>query len=210
VEVLHNAIDVRAISTAGRSDAIEEDLPGERGFRVGVVGRLEYRKDHLALVRAAAHVVSEIPRAVFFLVGEGPERPKIEAEVDRLSLRDHVFLLGERRDVPQILHSFDVYVLCSITEGLSLSILEAMAAGCPVVATNVGGNPELLDEGRAGILTPSRDPETLAHAIVRLLRSPTEREAFAQAGKDRASEYFDVRSVTRRLESLYEKGFYGT
>ena len=205
VEVLHNAIDVRAIAAAGRADAREQALAGERGLRVGAVGRLEYRKDHLTLVRAAARVVSEIPAATFFLAGEGPDRPKIEAEIARLNLGSSVFLLGERHDVPELLHSFDVYVLSSITEGLSLSILEAMAAGCPVVATDVGGNPELLDDGRAGILTAARDPEALALAIIRLLKSPAQRETLAQAARHRALERFDVHSVARRLEALYER-----
>jgi glycosyltransferase involved in cell wall biosynthesis len=212
VEVLHNAIDLRAIAAGGRADAAggradarEQALAGERGLRVGVVGRLEHRKDHLTLVRAAARVVSEIPAATFFLVGEGPDRPKIEAEIARLRLRSSVFLLGERHDVPELLHSFDVYVLSSITEGLSLSILEAMAAGCPVVATDVGGNPELLDDGRAGILTPARDPEALALAVIRLLKSPAQRETLAQAARQRALEGFDIHSVARRLQALYER-----
>jgi glycosyltransferase involved in cell wall biosynthesis len=159
----------------------------------------------LTAVRAAARVVAQVPEAVFCLVGDGPERSRIENEIARLGLADHVRLLGERDDVARLLHAFDLYVLCSVTEGLSLSILEAMAAGLPVVATRVGGNPELLDQGRAGILTPARDPDALADAIIDLLTNREKASALGLAARERARRSFDIRPVARRLEEIYER-----
>lgn len=206
VAVLYNAIDCASVQAA-EPKAIEEplQLPGCPGRRIGIVGRLEYRKDHLTLIRAAARVAQEMPEAAFLLVGDGPERGRLEEEIARLQIDQNVFLLGERADVPRLLHAFDIYVLCSITEGLSLSILEAMAAGLPIVATRVGGNPELLDEGRAGLLVPSGDPEALAQAILRLLREPEHARKLAQAAKERAENLFDIHPIARQLERIYEQ-----
>jgi len=203
VEVLYNAIECDAFDSPPTEPL--PALPGRRGFRVGIVGRLEYRKDHLTAVRAAARVVAQVPEAVFCLVGDGPERSRIENEIARLGLADHVRLLGERDDVARLLHAFDLYVLCSVTEGLSLSILEAMAAGLPVVATRVGGNPELLDQGRAGILIPARDPDALADAIIDLLINREKASALGRAARERARRSFDIRTVARRLEEIYER-----
>jgi len=203
VEVLYNAIDCDEIERAAAAPLAA--LPGREGFRVGVVGRLERRKDHLTLVRAAARVVREIPHAAFLLVGDGPDRPVVEREIARLGLEENVRLLGERDDVPRLLHAFDLYVLSSITEGLSLSILEAMAAGRAIVATRVGGNPELLDDGGAGVLVPARDPEAMADAVARLLRDPEQRRTLGARARARAREVFDVHRVARRLEGIYER-----
>ncbi|HUT25496.1 MAG TPA: glycosyltransferase [Sumerlaeia bacterium] len=203
VEVLYNAIDCDEIERA--TAAPLESFPGRDGFRVGIVGRLECRKDHLTLVRAAARVVREIPHAAFLLVGDGPDRPAVEREIARLGLEENVRLLGERDDVPRLLRAFDLYVLSSVTEGLSLSILEAMAAGRAVVATRVGGNPELLEDGKAGILVPAQDPEAMADAVARLLKDPEERRTLGERARARAREVFDVHPIARRLEEIYER-----
>jgi glycosyltransferase involved in cell wall biosynthesis len=213
VEILFNAVDEEAISRAAASATAcppgLEKWRGENAFPrppiVGAVGRLEYRKDHLTLVRAAARVLERRPEAVFLLAGEGPDRPKIEAELRALGLEGRFVLLGERADIPALLRAFDVYVLSSITEGLSLSILEAMAAGCPVAATRVGGNPELLDEGRAGLLCEAGDVEGLASILLELLDDADKRGTLARAAKRRVRETFDIHPVARRLEDLYRR-----
>jgi glycosyltransferase involved in cell wall biosynthesis len=203
VQVLYNAIDCAAIASARAEPP--PDLPGRPGFRVGAVGRLEWRKNHATLVRAAARVVREAPEATFVLIGDGPERERIEAEIARLGLKSNFYLLGERDDVPRLLHALDVYALCSVTEGLSLSILEAMAAERPIVATRVGGNEELLGGGCAGILVAPRDPEALAEGIARILRNPREAQDLARAAGRRVREHFDIHSVARCLERIYEE-----
>jgi glycosyltransferase involved in cell wall biosynthesis len=207
VEVLYNAVDCEALRSGSRETGKESaPLPGQPGWRIGLVGRLEYRKDHVTLVRAAARVVEQMPQATFLLVGEGPDRGKIEEAIRTLGMERNVFLLGERQDVAWILGQLDVYVLCSITEGLSLSILEAMAVGAPVLATRVGGNAELLDEGRAGLLTPAGEVEALAEAILCLLKDPERRRELARRAGERVTERFDVHAVARRLEAIYESG----
>jgi glycosyltransferase involved in cell wall biosynthesis len=201
VEVLYNAVDCEAIERAQKPSP--PDLPGVPGRRIGIVGRLEYRKDHLTLIRTARQVLDAMPDATFLLVGDGPDRARIEAEIDRLGLGENVLLLGERDDVPQLLHAFDVYALSSLTEGLSLSILEAMAAGRPIVATNVGGNPELLDAGRAGILVKPGGANAMALGILRMLREPDAARTLGQKARERARDVFDIQPVARRLERIY-------
>lgn len=203
VEVLYNAIDTKAIQQKAKTPA--SDLPGRAGRRVGIVGRLEYRKDHTMLIKAAEKVREKMPDVAFLIVGEGPDRAKLAREIQQRGLGETVHLLGERHDVPALLAAFDIYALSSITEGLSLSILEAMAAGCPVVATRVGGNSELLDEGRAGMLTPPRDERAMADVLLQLLKNPEEARQLAQAGQKRAENLFDILPVTRRLEMLYHQ-----
>jgi glycosyltransferase involved in cell wall biosynthesis len=204
VEVLYNAVDCRAIQTELHKGT-PDGLPGTPGRRVGIVGRIEYRKDHSTLVQAAAQVVREIPDATFLLVGDGPDRDKIAAEIAHYGLVERFVLLGERGDVPRLLGAFDVYALSSITEGLSLSILEAMAAGRPVMATRVGGNSELLDEGACGILVSPGDPVAMAQALIGLLTHPAETQQLGNRARERAESLFDIRAVATRLERIYAK-----
>lgn len=201
ITVLYNAIDTMAIARASAGKPL--DLPGETGFRLGAVGRVEYRKDHITLARAAAQVLKAEPKATFLLAGDGPDRSRLEAEIEALGIAERFHLLGTRQDVPRLLHHLDVYVLSSTTEGLSLSILEAMAAGLPVVATRVGGNAELVTPGETGALVPASDPQALAEALLEVLRAPARRKAFGAAARRQVREHFDIAVIAGRLESLY-------
>ncbi|MFP4381659.1 MAG: glycosyltransferase [Candidatus Sumerlaeia bacterium] len=206
VEVMYNAVDTQAIYEAGEKPLEAElPLPDDAEIIVGAVGRLEYRKDHISLVQAAAKALKKEPRLAFVLVGEGPDRARIEAEIARQKIESRFILLGERHDVPALLRRFDIYVLSSITEGLSLSILEAMAASCAVVATRVGGNSELLDQGQCGKLVEARDPDAMAEAILDLSKKNDERKRMAHAAQKRAREIFDIHPIVRSLEALYSR-----
>jgi glycosyltransferase involved in cell wall biosynthesis len=195
VEVLYNAIDCAAVQATAKSRT--EPLPGTDGKRVCVVGRLEYRKDHATLLHAAKRVVAHDTDAHFLFVGDGPDRSKLEALRRELGLEANAHFLGERRDVPALLSATDIYCLSSITEGLSLSILEAMATGCPVIATRVGGNAELLDEGKAGLLVPPRDPEAMAEGLLRLLEDTSLAKDLGDKARQRAESVFDIGQIGR-------------
>jgi glycosyltransferase involved in cell wall biosynthesis len=166
------------------------------------VGRLRAPKDPVSLVRAL-----ELLRGPFqaLLVGGGPDRPAVEEALRRSGLGGTVTLAGERPDVPEILASSSIFVLSSRAEALPVSVLEAMAAGLPVVATRVGGVPELVVEGETGLLVPPGDPRALAAALQRLLDEPELRARLGAAGRARVEEHFTLESFLESHLDLYRR-----
>jgi glycosyltransferase involved in cell wall biosynthesis len=143
---------------------------------VGTVGRLQTVKDQVNLVRAVARAtgVSAEARARLRLViaGDGPQRDEVEGAITESGLQSHVWLAGVREDVPTILRGLDAFALPSLAEGISNTVLEAMACGLPVVATRVGGTPDLIDEGVTGRMVPPADPQSLGDALLALFSDP--------------------------------------
>jgi glycosyltransferase involved in cell wall biosynthesis len=176
--------------------------------RLVSVGRLAAPKDPHTLVRALA-ALGERPFSTQ-IVGDGPERAAVEAEVGAHGLEGRVELLGDRRDVPRLLADSDVFVLSSRSEGAPLSVLEAMAAGLPVVASAVGGVPEQVADGATGLLVPPGDPAALASALERLLADPELRRRLGTAGRERVRERFDLAAVRRAHVDLYERVLAGS
>jgi glycosyltransferase involved in cell wall biosynthesis len=191
--VIRNGVDLGAAAPAEG---------GNEPPRIVWVGRLQTPKDPLTLVHALGRL--RTPFEADF-VGGGPLRRTLEREVERLGLGTSVRLLGDRRDVPSLLARSDVFVLASRSEGLPLSILEAMAAGLPVVASSVGGVPELVVDGETGLLVPAGDPERLAGAVGRLLADAALRRRLGEAGRARVREHFDSDSVRRAHLDLYRR-----
>jgi glycosyltransferase involved in cell wall biosynthesis len=176
-------------------------VPGE--LRIGMLARMNTgSKNHKLFLRAAARVVSRFPQAEFVLVGDGPLRPELEKAAESLGLGTRAVFLGDRKDIPAVLASLDVTVLPSDSESLSNAILESMAAGVPVVASEVGGNPELLSEGR-GLLVKPGSEEALAHALATLLGSAGLRERLGESAKNFAGENFTVENMRQKHEELY-------
>lgn len=192
--VIRNGIDVR-----GRPLARPEMEPA----RIVSVGRLQAPKDPLTLVRALAGLEGRAFGAS--LVGDGPERSAVAFEIRRLGLVDAVELEGRRSDVPEILAASQVFVLASHSEGFPMAVLEAMAAGLPVVASRVGGLDELVGEGETGLLVRSGDPAELARVIARLLDDPGLRSRMGAAGRARAERHFDLDTALRAHLDLYRR-----
>jgi glycosyltransferase involved in cell wall biosynthesis len=190
------------IPTAVDAEAAPPAHGGGRPPRLITVGRLAAPKDPLTLVRALARVHEPFTARI---VGEGPDRPAVEAAIREAGLVDTVELMGDRGDVPQLLADSDVFVLSSRSEGAPLSILEAMAAGLPVVASAVGGVPELVEDGVTGVLVPPEDPAALAAALVRLLADRELRRRLGCAGRERVRDRFDLRSSRRAHLDLYAR-----
>lgn len=186
--VIHNAVDVGSASVAS---------PGNEPPRVITVGRFAYPKDFVTLVRALDGVEAET-----LVVGDGPDRDEIEREIARTGAR--VQLLGERDDVPEQLAASHVFVLSSRSEGLPLSILEAMAAGLPVIASDVGGVPELVADGETGFVVPVGDEDALREALRRLVADSKLRARMGAASRRRAQEHFDLPLLRRAHLGLYE------
>ncbi len=137
-------------------------------FVVVQVARLDYLKDHSTAVRAIERATKQNPDIRLLIVGEGPERQRLEAEIAQRKQRSHVQLLGQRKDVPRILAAADACLLTSISEGIPLTLIEGMAAGLPVVSTNVGGVSEVVEDDATAMLAPSGNDEQLANSLVRL------------------------------------------
>jgi glycosyltransferase involved in cell wall biosynthesis len=165
------------------------------------LARLDRQKGLYYLLEAAALV----PEAVFVLAGEGPEWPALEAQARALGLTKRVILLGYRDDVSDLLASCDVFVLPSLFEGLPLSVLEAMAAGKPVVATAIGGTDEAVVDGVTGLLVPPADPAALAKGIRMVLSDPVLSARLGAAGRARAHEQFSAEAMVRRVSDVYDE-----
>lgn len=182
----------------------------KEGFEEGEVlivsvARLSPQKDPATLLQAFSLAACEDTRLRLLLVGDGPLRSRLEEMAGHLDLADRVRFLGIRTDVPEILAASDVFVLSSHYEGNPLSVMEAMAAGKPVVATAVGGVPELVEDGVSGILVPPGDMESLATALKVLAADVDLRQHLGQAALSRAQERFDVSTMVRGYEALYEQ-----
>jgi glycosyltransferase involved in cell wall biosynthesis len=194
--VIQNGVDVSAYHARHRWSR----PPGQR---VISVGRLAEVKDYPTLLRAARRVAESLPDFRLEIVGDGPARASLEALRSDLGLSGCVSFLGERGDVAERLASADVFALASTSEGLSVSLLEAMAAGLPIVATCVGGNPEIVTSGVTGELVPPGNVEALASALLSMLADPIRLASMARAARLRAEEQFDLRRVVARYEALY-------
>ncbi|MFN3692327.1 MAG: glycosyltransferase [Fervidobacterium sp.] len=171
------------------------------------VARLTPEKDHLTLIKVFENVSKLYRNTKLFLVGDGPMREELQREVREREIGDRVIFLGIRKDVPEILSASDVFVLSSIYEGNPLSVMEAMAAGKPVIATSVGGVPELVDDGETGILVKKGNVTELEKAMISFLENRKLIKDVGSRGRDKAIKYFDVSYMTEEYGKLYRELF---
>ncbi|MBE9547274.1 MAG: glycosyltransferase [Proteobacteria bacterium] len=175
----------------------------QKAFVIGIVASLSAIKDHPTLIRAFNVLRQQEPESILLIVGDGPERSKLE------SLAGHgVFFLGNRDDIPEVMQALDVFVLSSVNEGISNTILEAMATGLPVVASNVGGNPELVVDGVTGSLFPSGDVEALSSALLDCFKSPGLRLQHGSQGRERAVAHFSIKAMVESYETVWKRVAY--
>jgi glycosyltransferase involved in cell wall biosynthesis len=207
VTVISNGVDLAPFDRP----AVDRDaVRGEFGLAANAllvlqVARLDYLKDHLTAIRTMERIVRRRPDAHLLLVGEGTERPAVEKDVADRSLASHVTLLGRRRDVPRLLPASDVVLLTSISEGIPLTLIEAMAARRPVVATDVGGVAEIVEDGTTGLLAPSGDDARLAEHVLRLADDAVLRGKMGEAGRRRAYALFTESRMHREYAKLYDE-----
>ena len=176
-----------------------------RAFIVGTVSRVAHCKNHLLLLEIFSRVLGQHPGAVLLIVGDGPLLPTVKARVQELKLEQSVVLLGDRRDVPLILAAMDAFCLPSEVEGMPMTVLEAMAAGLPVVASNVGGIPDVVDEGRTGLLASPDAPEQFEAALVTLACDPARAKDMGRSGRERLVAQFSLERVLAAYEELYRE-----
>lgn len=192
-------------AAAAREEILGELRLGSEAKLVGMVGRLEYIKGHRYFVEAAATVSRKYPNAHFLLVGDGQLQDEIERQAAGLGIADRLHLLGYRRDASRIVSAFDLSVLTSLHEGMPNTVLEAMAAGVPVIGTAVGGTKELIVDGETGYLVPPADPEALARRISWALDHEQERAIFAARARQEALTKFGMSRMVAEVEQLYDE-----
>jgi len=189
---------------AKRRSALLRELNLDEGAKlIGLVARLQPVKGHRYFIEAAGRIAAAEPKAHFLLVGDGALRREIEEHAARLGVNDRVHLLGDRNDAALVPAGFDVAVLASLSEGLPNAVIEAMAAGAPVVATAVGGTTELIIDGVTGFLVPPADADALARRILDTLRNPELSSRMAAQGRRRALSQFGMRRMVESVERLY-------
>jgi L-malate glycosyltransferase len=204
IRVIRNGVDLeRFVTVRADRQKLFPDLPPQSRL-IAVVANMNIEtKGHADLIRATAEIFREFPDAKFLLIGDGAERSRLEALTQELSLSNTVLFLGRRKDVPDILACCELFVLPSWAEGLPNSVLEAMAAGLPVVATRVGGTAEIVEDGVDGLLVPPKEPQALAHAILRILKDEEFAKRVAQSARKRARAQFGFDRLLTELDDLY-------
>ncbi|HEX2249222.1 MAG TPA: glycosyltransferase [Gemmatimonadales bacterium] len=200
VVVIPSAVDAPATAADSVDMRTRLGLP-RTGQLAVMLGALTPEKDHLTAIRAAARLVRDLPELHWVLIGEGPERPRLQREIVQLRVSERVHLMGELDDPHRALAGADVFVLSSTHEALGTSALAAMAQGVPVVATNVGGVPEVLGSG-CGVLVESQNPEALANMVQRVLRDPGPRRQLTVAAKQELGRY-SASGMAEQVLSVY-------
>ena len=204
---IYNGVDLSRYENQEPCCTLPEEYGMEPGSQiVGVVARLEPEKGHPTLLEAWPAVLRSVPDAYLLIVGEGSRRDALEALTRDLHIAHRVVFTGRRDDVPAVTAALDVAVLPSYREAQGLSILEALALSRPVVASDVGGIPEVITDGVTGVLVPPHDPDALAAAIVRLLRDHPYADTLGRAGHDMVHDRFDIGTMVGLVQQIYEEG----
>ncbi len=207
VEVIYNGVHLAPFRERTGARA---SVRGELGLRddefvVAQVARLDYLKDHLTAVRTIERLVGQGASVKLLLVGEGPERAAIESEIERMKIGERIMLLGTRKDVPAILSAADACLLTSISEGIPLALIEGMAAGLPIVSTDVGGVSEVVEHGTTALLAPAGGDRELAEALLKLENDAELRARMGEDGERRAEEVFSEEAMHAGYVCVYEQ-----
>lgn len=210
ISQIYNGVDTERFCPAGEEDSLSTliELRSAGTVLIGTVGRLQTVKDQVCLVDAFAQACRMAPdlmdRTRLLIVGDGPSRHEIVNAIERNGLGNRVIMAGERSDVPELMRALDLFVLPSLSEGISNTILEAMASGLPVLATRVGGNPELITEGETGQMVAAGDRQAMAQWLIAYARDAELRKRQGEAGRRRVERQFSIASMVRAYLGLYD------
>ena len=196
-----NGIDVTPFSSYSRSRPL--NAAGEDRFVIGVVGRLIPCKGHRYLLQAAKQLINNFPNILCLFVGDGSELEPLRHIVTELQLENNVSFAGKQDNMPAVYSSIDILVLPSLSEGMPMTVIEGMAAGCPVIASQVGDIPKLIKHGETGLLVKPGSSEDLSQAISQLLSEPAQRREIASRGQHWVSEKFSARTMAQRYRDVY-------
>ena len=205
VQLIYNGVDLDLFNIKSSQRNFLRNLINikENDCVIGSVGRLMQVKNYPCLVKSFAKCQKKQPRLKLLLVGDGPEKENVQVLTKELNVENNVILLGRRSDVQELLTVMDIFVLPSFSEGVSLALLEAMACGLPVIATDVGGNPEVVEHNNCGYLVKSDNPEDMANAINKLISQPEKTRGFANTARKRVETMFSMKTMVTSYENLY-------
>jgi glycosyltransferase involved in cell wall biosynthesis len=206
--IIHYPIDTARFEQVTATQRIDVRMQfglADDDLAIGIVGNIESRKGHHYMVRALPKILTAVPKAKLVVVGRASATymRQLHGEIAALGVDRAIIWAGFRVDIPMVMHALDVCVCAAIEEAFGLTAAEALAAGTPVVATNVGGLPESVIPGKTGILVPPRNPEALAQALIAMLNDPVSRSRFGQAGQNRVRALFSNEAHFSALEQRY-------
>jgi glycosyltransferase involved in cell wall biosynthesis len=203
VRVIHNGVDMQKFAYGSRDREWLKQASAREKW-IALVGNMHSDvKGHPWLIAAAGTITREFPETRFLLMGDGEQRKDYERQVAELGLGRHFLFLGRRDDVPRVLACCDIAVLPSKAEGLPNAVLEYLAVGLPTVATRVGGNAEIIQDGKTGLLVPPEDSSALAEAILRLLRDPGFATSLGKNGREYVAAEFSFQKMIENTDQLY-------
>ena len=209
-ETIYNGVPLENFQAVNGDAQLRQNVRRELGiddgeFSIVQVARLNSLKDHATAIRTLKRLRDEQVPAKLVLVGDGEERADLEKLVAEVSVGGDVVFLGARSDIPRLLAAADAFLLSSISEGIPLTLIEAMGAGIPIVSTDVGGIPEVIEHGVSGLLAPAGDAGTLAAHLKSLWQNPEQRSQLAENGCQRAVERFSLEQMHRQYVDVYEQ-----
>lgn len=204
IEIIYNGIDLKEYEEPIDVQKKKADVGIKEGeFVVGNVSNLYPVKGQIYLLKAAMKVIKEIPNTKFLIIGRGELEGKLRREARDLGIESNVKFLGFREDVKELLKIMDIFVLSSLSEGLPLSLIEAMASKVPVVVTAVGGIPEVVDDGIDGLLVPSADADTLAEKLTNLLKNKRIADRLGFSGNQKIKDQFNLQFMLNKYQEIY-------
>ena len=205
IDVVYSGVDIQRFQNVAANYLISGLALNREKLIIGNIAALAWHKDHRTLIETARIVLDEFPQVIFLIAGDGPLRREIEILIKKLNLEEKVKLLGFRQDIPEILSILDLFVLSSSWEGLGTSLLDAFASRVPVVATNVGGIPEIVKDRVNGILVPPNNPGILARAIIHLLKNRDFARQMAEEGFKMVKEKFSIEKIVEQIRKIYDR-----
>ena len=201
--IIHNGIDTNTFQPKPKKKVLLNELGINDEFIIGTVSRLSKEKDISTLLKAFKYILEKEKNIKLLIVGEGPEKAALIKEAFRLNINSHVIFAGYREDIPDLLNIIDIFVITSLTEGISLTLLEAMAAQKPVVATRVGGNTEVIENGHSGILVEPKNVEIIANRLIDLIYDSKKRAYIAFNARRRVLKKFSLEKMVDAYTKLY-------
>ncbi len=206
IRKIYSGIDICEFAQEDKRELVRQELGLQpNNIAIGQVSKLWEGKGHEDIITACPRIFEKVPNAKVFFIGNGPIRNKLNEIVLKNNLQDRIIFLGHHDDIPRITSALDIAVLASHYEGMGRVILEAMAAGLPVVATRVGGIPDLVVEQETGLLVDSQSPEQLAQAIISLAHDPELRDSMGSRGRQRVDSRFSAATMVEQIDQVYQE-----